>query len=253
MGVNGSAGLHPGAITGHEGNNNIGKGQDMNGHMINSDGEDDDDDDEDDDSDSQTPDSNGMAADRERGNGGGSLGSGTSELSLTSPAGFSSIPSLGSPAGSIASPSTPSATSTTQPQSAFSEAGSRASLDLLRNYYRPPLSSSSGATPSTAAPSFGGPFNHSSHLAAVAVAAASHHPHLHPPPHVGTDPRDSKHPLSVMQLTGSGPASTASLMNGVPPLESPFGHSPHHHHLAAAAMAAAAANEAGKRTILGMT
>ena len=112
-----------------------------------------------------------------------SLGS-TSEQSLTSPAGFSSLNSLGSPA-SIASPSTPS-----QFEAAVSQA------DLFRpsiyGAFKPPP----GPAASTATSS---------------APAYQPQPMFHRPP-VGTDPRDSKNPLSISQLTSN------------------FGAVHHHHH-----------------------
>ena len=147
-----------------------------------------------------------------------SLGS-TSEQSLTSPAGFSSLNSLGSPA-SIASPSTPSG---------FEAAVSQA--DLFRpsvfGAFKPPSTSvgpGSGGGNSVHYPSS------TNAASAAASAAAAHHQmllhqhhqqqqqmfqHLRPP--VGTDPRDSKNPLSISQLTG----------NFCSP---PIGGHPGHHH-----------------------
>jgi len=89
--------------------------------------------------------------------------------SLTSPAtpggGPLSVPSLGSPAGSIASPSTPGTTE-----------------DWFRGYHRPASSR----------------------------------------PPVGTDPRDSKNPLSISSMTGSCHTSGRAVVGPDP-------HHPHHH------------------------
>jgi len=155
-----------------------GAGQSHHGKSRSSDGEDDDDDDDDD----HSPDSR-------------SLGS-TSEQSLTSPAGFSSLNSLGSPA-SIASPSTPS-----QFEAVVSQA------DLFRpsvfGAFKPPSTS--------AAPGAGGlgPHHHlmmqqhqqqQQHFLQQQQQMFQHMNHHRPP--VGTDPRDSKNPLSISQLTSS--------------------------------------------------
>ncbi|XP_040582396.1 uncharacterized protein [Lepeophtheirus salmonis] len=101
-----------------------------------------------------------------------------SEPSLTSPAGFSSLPSLGSPA-SIASPLTP---------------GGGAESDWLR------FSNGPGAfKPPSMTPPFAAAAAMQHHLAAVAAVAGS----MQQRPPVGTDPRDSKNPLSISQLTGN--------------------------------------------------
>jgi len=147
-----------------------------------------------------------------------SLGS-TSEQSLTSPAGFSSLNSLGSPA-SIASPSTPSG---------FEAAVSQADL------FRPSVFGAFKPPSTSVGPGGGGgnsvhyPASSTSAASAAASAAAAHHQmllhqhqqqqmfqHLRPP--VGTDPRDSKNPLSISQLTGNFCS---------PPIG---GHPGHHHH-----------------------
>ena len=149
------------------------------GHAKHSDGEDDDIDDIDD-IDDHSPDSR-------------SLGS-TSEQSLTSPAGFSSLNSLGSPA-SIASPSTPIS------QTIESSGATTAASDLFRpsiyGAFKPPTLPASTATSTTPA-GYQPPGQ-----------PALQQPHLHPMfqhhirPPVGTDPRDSKNPLSISQLTGN--------------------------------------------------
>ena len=117
-----------------------------------------------------------------------SLGS-TSEQSLTSPAGFSSLNSLGSPA-SIASPSTPSG---------FEAAVSQA--DLFRpsvfGAFKPPPTSSA-CPPGGQGPGPGHYPNHHQMLLHQQHQAQMFG--FRPP--VGTDPRDSKNPLSISQLTG---------------------------------------------------
>lgn len=193
-GGGGQGGQHVGTAGSAQGrpltgtNNNMPPGSDnhlmfnnnLNGlnHSDNSDN----DDDHDDEDDNSGPDSK-------------SLGS-TSEQSLTSPAGFSSIHSLGSPA-SIASPSTPSQ---------FEAAVSQADLFRHSSYgaFKPPsgphlnpaVSSSSNST-----------FNPQNHILPPPGHPGQHHPHamfgLHHRPPVGTDPRDSKNPLSISQLTGN--------------------------------------------------
>ena len=120
-----------------------------------------------------------------------SLGS-TSEQSLTSPAGFSSLNSLGSPA-SIASPSTP--VSQTLESSDFRPS--------MFGAFKPPNMPASTATSTTPAGYQPGG------LGSIPGGSQSHHhPHLHQMfqhhrPPVGTDPRDSKNPLSISQLTGN--------------------------------------------------
>eukprot|EP00095_Tigriopus_kingsejongensis_P004325 snap_masked-scaffold228_size248166-processed-gene-1.8 protein:Tk04325 transcript:snap_masked-scaffold228_size248166-processed-gene-1.8-mRNA-1 annotation:"---NA---" len=135
----------------------------------------------------------------------------SSEQSLTSPAGFHSLPSIGSPGGSsIASPSTPSSSS------------------LVANTLDNPMASflaSDWFTRASAVAAAGG----------GAFRPPSYFNHLPARPPVGTDPKDSNHPLSVTQLTGGGsgsctPASADNLVG------------PHH-----------AAPSADKRTLLGMT
>jgi len=122
-----------------------------------------------------------------------SLGS-TSEQSLTSPAGFSSLNSLGSPA-SIASPSTPQTL--------------EASGDFLRGAsvmgygaFKPPSMPASTATSTTPA-GYQPPG-----LPQLPPSQAQQQPHLHPMfphhrPPVGTDPKDSKNPFSITNLTGN--------------------------------------------------
>ena len=163
----------------------------------NSDGDDDEDDDDDEDN---SPDSR-------------SLGS-TSEQSLTSPAGFSSLNSLGSPA-SIASPSTPS-----QFEAVVSQA------DLFRpsvfGAFKPPSTSTSGGlTP-----------HHHLMMQQQQQQQQQHFlqqqqhmfPHMNHRPQVGTDPRDSKHPLSVSQLTNNYCSSAGHPgVVGGPPVGPPVG------------------------------
>ena len=234
MNENGSGGQNGGSSMGtnpngdgtseksrHGINNNRFDGKRSNG-MIHSDGDDDDDDDDiddiDDDDDDNSPTSH---------QGRNSVES-TSEQSLTSPAGFSSLPSIGSPAGSIASPSTPGGYEN-RPGSVTSSAGSMLGgpPDPSYWYSRPP-----GAfKPPAPASAVNGnmnmfqhhpSFQHAHHLQALQqyqqqLAAGAL---LHRPP-VGTDPRDSKNPLSISQLTGSHTtSSTASAMaNGLSRLD----------------------------------
>ena len=121
-----------------------------------------------------------------------SLGS-TSEQSLTSPAGFSSLNSLGSPA-SIASPSTPSG---------FEAAVSQA--DLFRpsvfGAFKPPSTSacSTGGGPGLQG---GGPPGHYTNHHQMLLHQQHQAQMFGFRPPVGTDPRDSKNPLSISQLTG---------------------------------------------------
>lgn len=160
----GQAAQYGGQLPGSSGNP-MGHHHKNNNH--NSDGEDDDEDDDED----HSPDSR-------------SLGS-TSEQSLTSPAGFSSLNSLGSPA-SIASPSTPSGF-----EAAVSQADLfRPSIAGLYGAFKPPPASAA-STATSNAPAYQPP----AHL----------HPMFHHRPPVGTDPRDSKNPLSISQLTGNFP------------------------------------------------
>ena len=148
------------------------------GHAKHSDGEDDDIDDIDD-IDDQSPDSR-------------SLGS-TSEQSLTSPAGFSSLNSLGSPA-SIASPSTP-ISQTLESSGVGATSGSDLFRPSIYGAFKPPTLPASTATSTTPA--------------GYQPPGQPQQPHLHPMfqhhirPPVGTDPRDSKNPLSISQLTGN--------------------------------------------------
>lgn len=167
---------HPGSASSANPAHPGGPGPANNGEMghyrKHSDGEDDDDEDEDD----ASPDSR-------------SLGS-QSEQSLTSPAGFSSLNSLGSPA-SIASPSTPSG---------FEAAVSQADLfrPSLYGAFKPPPMPSTASASSTVTSTASGGFQ-----APPALGHAHLHPMFHHRPPVGTDPRDSKNPLSISQLTSS--------------------------------------------------
>ena len=168
-----------------------------NGRSVNSEGEDDDDleDLEHDLNDDQSP--------GESRNGRESLES-NSEQSVTSPAGFGSLPSLGSPA-SIASPSDPS--------SFESMSNIGLSHSNSSNWFSPP-SQQQGSTATT-----GGAFKPP---APTSSAFQSAHQQFHPGhPYnayynllqnplynmqkipVGTDPRDAKNPLSISQLTGN--------------------------------------------------
>ena len=166
--------------TGSSGNNHHGPmgPHDMfkPGKNPHSDGEDDDIDDIDDDD--QSPDLR-------------SLGS-TSEQSLTSPAEVSSLNSIGSPA-SIASPSTP--VSQTLESSGDFRLGFGA--------FKPPNMPASTATSTTPAG-----YQPGSLGSIPGSSQPHHHPHIHQMfqhhrPPVGTDPRDSKNPLSILQLTGN--------------------------------------------------
>ncbi|XP_059092492.1 protein pangolin, isoforms A/H/I/S-like isoform X2 [Tigriopus californicus] len=122
----------------------------------------------------------------------------TSEPSLRSPAGFHSLPSIGSPGGSsIASPSTPSSSSLT-----------------TSNYDNPMasfLASDWFSRASAVAAAGGGAFKPPAYFHHMPQRAA-----------VGRDPKDSNHPLSVTQLTGGGGSCTpAASENLVGPPHAP--------------------------------
>ena len=169
------------------------------------------------------------------------------EQSLTSPAGFASLPSIGSPVGSLASPQTPSNADHHQ----AANNGFGAAADWFRHSagsggaFKPPVpsgpSAGSSLPPSTSAPSSAAPFNQfgmnllaggdprtqyayngliAAHQAAVSSASAGHGGHLPPPGQpmglikgqhkpVGNDPRDSKNPLSISQLTTTSSNSSS--------------------------------------------
>jgi hypothetical protein len=152
----------------------------------------------------------------------GSLES-TSEQSLTSPAGgYGSLPSLGSPSGSVASPSTPS----TVPSTHFTNADAVAVNDWFRHSaamggaFKPPFgaqhylaaqAAQQQAAALAAARGFHPPLPSAaagSAAAAAAAAVAAARKHLGGGgSNIGNDPRDSKHPLSVMQLTAEAAAA----------------------------------------------
>jgi len=176
-----------------------------------------DDEDEDDDDEDHSPDSR-------------SLGS-TSEQSLTSPAGFSSLNSLGSPA-SIASPSTPS-----QFEAVVSQADLfRPSSTYGGGAFKPPSASTSGGSGG------GGLAAQHQLMMQQQQQQQQHHqqqlshqhflqqqqqhmfPHLNLRPPVGTDPRDKNHPFSISQLTGKVSASGHPL--GGPQVGTPLIHAP---------------------------
>ena len=115
-----------------------------------------------------------------------------SEQSLTSPAGFSSVPSIGSPGGSsIASPSTPSSSHLAHLTSAASAFENNPMASFLASEWFN-RSQGGGAGQGAFKPpvyAFGGQ-----------------------KPQIGTDPKDSNHPLSVNQLTnGSSPGSPSMM------------------------------------------
>ena len=129
----------------------------------------------------------------------------TSEQSLTSPAGFSSLPSIGSPAGSVASPSTPGGYehmggSITSSASSMLGGGPDPSYWYSRpqGAFKPPASSTAGSMYHSSLQQHAHHFQALQHYQQQLVAGGL----LHRPP-VGTDPRDSKNPLSVSQLTGN--------------------------------------------------
>ena len=168
--------------------------------MIHSDG--DDDEEEDDDEDLDDDDDNSPTSHQGR----NSVES-TSEQSLTSPAGFSSLPSIGSPAGSVASPSTPGGYEHLGSSSVTSSAGGMLGGGPDPSYwYSRPQGAFKPPPPSAAASMY----HHSSLQQHAHQLQALHHYQqqlaagglLHRPP-VGTDPRDSKNPLSISQLTGN--------------------------------------------------
>ena len=192
----------------HSINNNRFDGGKRSNGLIHSDGDDDDDDDDiddiDDDDDDNSPTSH---------QGRNSVES-TSEQSLTSPAGFSSLPSIGSPAGSVASPSTPGGYESVPGSVTSSAAGMLGAPPDSSYWYSRP----SGAfkPPAPAPPTnmnmypHHPAFSHAHHLQALQhyqqqLAAGGM---IHRPP-VGTDPRDSKNPLSISQLTGSHTSSAS--------------------------------------------
>ena len=173
-----------------------------NGHGIHSDGDEDDIEDDDDNS------------PRGFGNGRESLES-NSEQSMTSPAGFGSLPSLGSPA-SLASPSTPQAfeLANSGPSNGNSDwlRPSAPSASVGMGAFRPPVinptsSASSSTSGSTSESSLyhqfhAGPFYPYNGLMQHNMQNAHREP-------VGTDPRDSKNPLSISQLTGTKKVAAA--------------------------------------------
>ncbi len=157
-----------------------------------------------------------------------------SEQSLTSPAGFSSLPSLGSPSGSVASPSTPGTYENT-PSSVGTAPGSLLSGGQDPPYWYPRPHGGAFKPPSSS--SSGGMYQPSSLQHAHSIQAL-HHYHqqlaaLQQRAPVGTDPRDAKNPLSISQLTGNH-CSTSS------------------HHGGSVSVAPGPAPDS-KRTLLGMT
>ena len=159
----------------------------------------------------------------------GSLES-TSEQSLTSPAGgFGSLPSLGSPSGSVASPSTPSAAPPPlplpQPPSHFGQpevdwtrglvmgGAFKPPAGLPPYHYQPAMHQA--AVVAAAAGGFHPPSAAAGSAAAAAAAAAASRGKLGAAGlNVGNDPRDSKHPLSVMQLTAAHAFTAAAGVSG---------------------------------------
>ena len=185
----------------HAINNNRSDGGKRSNGLIHSDGDDDDiDEDEDDDIDD---DDNSPTSHQGR----NSVES-TSEQSLTSPAGFSSLPSIGSPAGSVASPSTPGGYENLG-GSITSSAGSMLGGGPDPSYwYSRPHGAFKPPAPT--------PGNNMYNLQHAHQLQALHHYQqqlaaggLHHRPPVGTDPRDSKNPLSISQLTGNHSSSSS--------------------------------------------
>ncbi len=174
-GVANAHGVHPGQ-NGIKNNNN------------NSDGEDDDDDMEED---NQSPHSRSPEGS-------------TSEQSLTSPAGFSSLPSLGSP-NSVASPSDPGISGHLPPGPGGASNGADWYRPSGHGAFKPPSASTSGSLPPGPPPSGSGLYHQQQmyHQHAMAAAAAAHAAQMNNRPPVGKDPRDCMNPLSVSQLTGS--------------------------------------------------
>lgn len=116
-----------------------------------------------------------------------------SEQSLTSPAGFGSLPSIGSPGGSsIASPSTPSSSHLAHLSSASAAAfenNPMASFLASEWFSRSQAGAAGQGAFKPPVYGFGGQ-----------------------KPQIGTDPKDSNHPLSVNQLTnGSSPGSPSMM------------------------------------------
>ena len=158
----------------------------------------------------------------------GSLES-TSEQSLTSPAGgFGSLPSLGSPSGSVASPSTPSAAPPPlplpQPPSHFGQPEVDWTRGFMGGAFKPPAglppyhyqpAMHQAAVVAAAAGGFHPPSAAAGSAAAAAAAAAASRGKLGAAGlNVGNDPRDSKHPLSVMQLTAAHAFTAAAGVSG---------------------------------------
>jgi len=110
-----------------------------------------------------------------------------SETSIRSPSGMSSLPSLGSPS-SLASPS-----------SAFTGADSHGDWQFPAATGK---STSSGCQ-SASLPSAFKPLNSTSQSLSQGFSVGNR-------PKVGTDPRDSKNPLSVSQMTGNSPKPQSS-------------------------------------------
>jgi hypothetical protein len=204
--ANGDVGNGTGDKSRHGLNNNrFDNGKRPNG-LMHSDCDDDDDDEDDDDDDDDLDDDTSPTSHQGR----NSVES-TSEQSLTSPAGFSSLPSIGSPAGSVASPSTPGGYENLAGSIPSSAGGMLGGPPDPSFWYSRP----SGAfkPPAPAAPPGLYP-NHASFQHAQQLQALHAHYQqlqaaggmLHRPP-VGTDPRDSKNPLSISQLTSNHTSS----------------------------------------------
>jgi hypothetical protein len=181
-----SSGDGPDKPRGHVTNNN--RTEKPHNGMMHSDEEDDD---EDDDVDSPTSHQGRNSVES------------TSEQSLTSPAGLSSLPSIGSPQGSVASPSTPGG---------YEHMGINSSAGSLlpggpdptywysrpQGAFKPPAASAAGSMYHSSLQQHAQHFQALQHYQQQLVAGGL----LHRQP-VGTDPRDSKNPLSVSQLTGN--------------------------------------------------
>lgn len=225
-GPNSSSSGMNGGLPGPNGYPGSSSGKDFNSaSSMHSDGEDDDDDEE-----QESNASGGGPGGSHNGGGSGqtngldSLES-TSEHSVTSPAGFSSLPSLGSPSGSIASPSTPASyhhppppppSSSTIPSSFDADwfsraaAASNAAAAAAAGAFRPPTSMAAYAFSAQAAA-------HAAQAAQQAAFSAARQFHHQPLGGLrGNDPRDSKHPLSVTQLTGGGAAGPPGFSGGSP-------------------------------------